>query len=55
MDSNGFSDPYVVLKVAGQQRKSSTVQKTLNPKWNQHFEFAQLTKEQARDGYMTVT
>ena len=48
MDSNGFSDPYVVLKVAGQQRRSSTVQKTLNPKWKQHFEFPLLTKQQAR-------
>ena len=39
MDSNGFSDPYVKLTVAGHQRKSKIVKKTLNPRWNETFDF----------------
>ena len=38
-DRNGFSDPYVKLSLAGQQHKSKTIKKTLNPKWDEYFEF----------------
>ena len=38
-DLNGFSDPYVILQCAGQSRKSSIKPKTLNPVWNEEFEF----------------
>jgi Ca2+-dependent lipid-binding protein len=38
-DSNGQSDPYVVLCFLGKKHKSKVVPKTLNPQWNQSFEF----------------
>lgn len=47
MDKNGYSDPYIVFSVSGQERKSPIKMKTLNPKWNQIFEFRKLTKQQA--------
>ena len=39
MDSNGFSDPYVKLTLKGTTHKSKTMKKTLNPKWDEGFEF----------------
>ena len=39
MDRNGFSDPYVKLSLKGQQHKSKTIKKTLDPKWDEGFEF----------------
>jgi len=39
MDSNGFSDPYVKLALRGQTHKSKTIRKTLNPRWDEQFEF----------------
>lgn len=37
-DSNGFSDPYVKLKVCGKVKfKSKIVYKSLNPLWNERF------------------
>jgi len=37
-DSNGLSDPFVVIQYGEQKLKSSTVPKTLNPVWNEEFE-----------------
>ena len=37
MDSNGLSDPYVTIALAGATRKSKIVKADLNPHWNQHF------------------
>ena len=34
-DVNGKSDPYVIVKCGGQEIKSSVVQRSLNPKWNE--------------------
>ena len=34
MDSNGFSDPYVKLKLGKDSHKSATVKKTLHPRWD---------------------
>jgi len=36
-DSNGLSDPYVVLSIDDKKRKSKIQFKTLNPEWNEHF------------------
>lgn len=38
-DLNGKSDPYVRLTLAGQQAKSKTIMKTLDPQWDELFEF----------------
>eukprot|EP01105_Mastigella_eilhardi_P021159 TRINITY_DN509_c0_g1_i5.p1 TRINITY_DN509_c0_g1~~TRINITY_DN509_c0_g1_i5.p1 ORF type:complete len:1273 (-),score=278.82 TRINITY_DN509_c0_g1_i5:103-3897(-) len=39
-DPNGFSDPYVLLKIAGQKFRSRTEKKTLNPVWNEVTSFS---------------
>jgi C2 domain/Leucine rich repeat/Leucine Rich repeats (2 copies) len=36
-DSNGFSDPYVILKSGAQKKKSKTIKKTLDPEWNEQL------------------
>ena len=33
MDDNGFSDPYVTVSMLNQQKRTVTVEKTLNPNW----------------------
>ncbi|CAI5467156.1 unnamed protein product [Closterium sp. Yama58-4] len=40
-DMNGLSDPFAVLELqlGGQRRKSRVVKKTLQPEWNENFEF----------------
>ena len=38
-DRNGFSDPYAKLMVAKRTVRSRKVEKTLNPHWNEDFEF----------------
>ena len=38
-DSNGLSDPYVSIKFSSQKRKTKIVRKSLNPEWNETFEF----------------
>ncbi|KAL1520983.1 hypothetical protein AB1Y20_022541 [Prymnesium parvum] len=38
-DKNGFSDPYVVAKLGKATKKSKVIKKTLNPEWNETFEF----------------
>ena len=38
-DLNGKSDPYVRLTLAGQQAKSKTIMKSLDPQWDETFEF----------------
>ena len=52
MDRNGYSDPYVKLSLCGKTHKSSTIKKTLNPRWNESFDFKgslrQLTSEPLR-------
>ncbi|KAL1832325.1 hypothetical protein ACET3Z_001976 [Daucus carota] len=37
MDQNGFSDPYVKVKIGKQKFKSKVVKKTLNPMWCEEF------------------
>lgn len=38
-DLNGKSDPYVKLMLAGQRAKSKTIMMTLDPQWDESFEF----------------
>merc|ERR1712110_590927 len=44
-DSNGFSDPYVKLQLGPQQHKSKTIKKTLDPQWDESFEFKGVVKD----------
>lgn len=39
MDSNGKSDPFVVLKFAGQEQKTKKIADTLNAEFNETFTF----------------
>ncbi|PRP88606.1 hypothetical protein PROFUN_03017 [Planoprotostelium fungivorum] len=38
-DLNGFSDPFALITIDGQRAKSKTKKKTLEPVWNENFEF----------------
>jgi len=38
-DVNGRSDPFVKLSMGGQLHKSSTKRETLNPVWDEHYDF----------------
>jgi len=38
-DSNGLSDPYIIVKIEEQQVKTKTIHKTLEPYWNETFVF----------------
>jgi len=38
-DLNGKSDPYVIMRCGGQEKKTKVIHKTLNPEWNESFEF----------------
>ena len=39
MDRNGFSDPYVKLSLGRERVTSKTISKTLDPAWDETFEF----------------
>ncbi|XP_031491799.1 C2 and GRAM domain-containing protein At1g03370 isoform X1 [Nymphaea colorata] len=39
VDATGFSDPYVVFTCSGKSKTSSIKFQTLNPRWNEVFEF----------------
>ena len=39
-DKRGTSDPYVILTLGGERRKSKTIPRNLNPKWNESFALA---------------
>jgi len=38
-DSNGLSDPFVVVRLLSQKIKTSVIERSLNPEWNETFEF----------------
>lgn len=44
-DSNGLSDPYVILQAGRCKAKSRTIRKTLDPVWNEEFEFSGVQRE----------
>ena len=39
-DENGYSDPYALLRVGTQEHRTKTVPVSLNPVWDETFEFA---------------
>jgi hypothetical protein len=45
MDSNGFSDPYVIVRVGKTEFVTSIKFRTLNPVWNETFEIELLAKD----------
>ena len=46
-DKSGTSDPFLVLNIGDEKEATSVVNKTLNPEWNQTFEFPVLTADAA--------
>ena len=42
-DSNGLSDPYAVLKLGKESKKSMIQYDTLSPAWNEKFEFVKVS------------
>ena len=49
-DSNGLSDPYVILSAGGQTKKSQTKWKTLEPEWNESITLSGTLGEFLRTG-----
>ena len=39
MDSGNTSDPLVIFRLGGKEQRSSVIHKTLNPRWDEVFEF----------------
>ncbi|KAK3621929.1 phosphatidylserine decarboxylase [Elasticomyces elasticus] len=46
-DKSGTSDPYLVITVGDKKEATSAISKTLNPEWNQTFEFPVVSAESA--------
>ena len=42
-DKGGTSDPYVVLQLGKTKHKSKVIKKTLDPEWNETFDFVKLS------------
>ncbi|KAH0793346.1 C2 domain containing protein [Histomonas meleagridis] len=45
-DANGKSDPYVIVKLGNEQRKTKAIQNTLDPVWNEEMRFVPVTPDQ---------
>ena len=43
MDTNGYSDPYVIVAICGFEQRSKTCQKTLEPIWEEEIVISGLT------------
>ncbi|EGT52098.1 hypothetical protein CAEBREN_32082 [Caenorhabditis brenneri] len=60
MDSNGFSDPYVKFHLLPGNTKatkltSKTIEKTLNPEWNEEMSYYGITEEDKEKKILRVT
>ena len=44
-DKNGLSDPYVALDIGGMQQCSKVVKRSLNPVWDESFEWVAAASE----------
>ncbi|XP_063717360.1 synaptotagmin-7-like [Symsagittifera roscoffensis] len=58
MDSSGFSDPYVIMKLIPDKKrrhKSSVRFKTLNPKWEEEFYFRSLDYQRMFGSVLRLT
>ncbi|EYB90663.1 hypothetical protein Y032_0217g2412 [Ancylostoma ceylanicum] len=60
MDSNGFSDPYVKLHLLPGNAKatkltSKTIEKTLNPEWNEELHYYGVTEEDKQKKTLRIT
>uniref|UniRef100_A0A158PCC4 Rabphilin-3A Exophilin-1 n=1 Tax=Angiostrongylus cantonensis TaxID=6313 RepID=A0A158PCC4_ANGCA len=60
MDSNGFSDPYVKLHLLPGNAKatkltSKTIEKTLNPEWNEELNYYGVTEEDKQKKTLRIT
>ncbi|VDM78718.1 unnamed protein product [Strongylus vulgaris] len=60
MDSNGFSDPYVKLHLLPGNAKatkltSKTIEKTLNPEWNEELHYYGVTEEDKQRKTLRIT
>ncbi|KAI5064374.1 hypothetical protein GOP47_0021044 [Adiantum capillus-veneris] len=42
-DKDGSNDPYVLLQYGKTVRKTKTIRRSINPSWNQTFEFAEIS------------
>ena len=38
-NTNGFSDPYVIVMLDDKKQRSKTIKRTLHPRWEENFEF----------------
>ena len=43
--NTGWSDPYAVIKIAGQKFNTKTINRTINPVWNESFDITALVRE----------
>ena len=49
-DPNGYSDPYVKFKLHDKSKKSTIKRFTLNPAWNEKFEWFKVRSSMAVSG-----
>ena len=53
MDSGKSSDPYVVVELSGQRKKTWPKMKTTNPEWNEVMEF-NVSKDDRMNGELAL-
>lgn len=54
-DSNGLSDPYLILKLGKKEKKIKYLPETLNPKWNKAIEFNLKSESALQTAILEVT
>lgn len=54
-DANGFSDPFVVVRLGKKEQRTKTIKKNLNPAWNESFNFNIKEKSNKNKRYVEVT